>query len=149
MNRIVTSVRHRLRHDSERGAVSVYVVIIAAVLMLLAGLCIDGGRVLNTRATLADTAEQAARAGAQRVQVGELRRSGAVVFDAREARAAANAYLSSAGGTGAAGSDVTTTGNTVTVTMEKDVPTFMLSLVGLSTVHITVSGSAEAETGSN
>ena len=75
--------------------------------------------------------------------------TGAVVFDAREARAAANAYLSSAGGTGAAGSDVTTTGNTVTVTMEEDVPTFMLSLVGLSTVHIAVSGSAEAETGSN
>ena len=51
MNRIVTSVRHRLRHDSERGAVSVYVVIIAAVLMLMAGLCIEGGRVLNARAT--------------------------------------------------------------------------------------------------
>ena len=44
---------------------------------------------------------------------------------------------------------MTTTGNTVTVTMEEDVPTVMLSLVGLSTVHITVSGSAEAETGSN
>ena len=138
----------RHRHD-EAGSTSVFAICVAAVLMLLAGLCIDGGRVLNTRATLADTAEQAARAGAQRVQVGELRRSGAVVFDAREARAAATAYLSSAGGTGAAGSDVTTTGNTVTVTMEKDVPTFMLSLVGLSTVHITVSGSAEAETGSN
>ena len=138
----------RLRRE-ETGSTSVFAICVAAVLMLLAGLCIDGGRVLNTRATLADTAEQAARAGAQRVQVGELRRSGAVVFDAREARAAANAYLSSAGGTGAAGSDVTTTGNTVTVTMEKDVPTFMLSLVGLSTVHITVSGSAEAETGSN
>ena len=138
----------RHRHD-EAGSTSVFAICVAAVLMLLAGLCIDGGRVLNTRATLADTAEQAARAGAQRVQVGELRRSGAVVFDAREARAAANTYLASAGGTGAAGSDVTTTGNTVTVTMEKDVPTFMLSLVGLSTVHITVSGSAEAETGSN
>lgn len=138
----------RHRHD-EAGSTSVFAICVAAVLMLLAGLCIDGGRVLNTRATLADTAEQASRAGAQRVQVGELRRSGAVVFDAREARAAANAYLSSAGGTGAAGSDVTTTGNTVTVTMEEDVPTFMLSLVGLSTVHIAVSGSAEAETGSN
>ena len=138
----------RHRHD-EAGSTSVFAICVAAVLMLLAGLCIDGGRVLNTRATLADTAEQAARAGAQRVQVGELRRSGAVVFDAREARAAANTYLSSAGGTGAAGSDVTTTGNTVTVTMEKDVPTFMLSLVGLSTVHITVTGSAEAESGIN
>ena len=138
----------RHRHD-EAGSTSVFAICVAAVLMPLAGLCIAGGRVPHPRPTPADPAEQAARAGAQRVQVGELRRSGAVVFDAREARAAANAYLSSAGGTGAAGSDVTTTGNTVTVTMEKDVPTFMLSLVGLSTVHITVSGSAEAETGSN
>ena len=44
---------------------------------------------------------------------------------------------------------MTTTGDTVTVTAEEDVPTFMLSLVGMSTVHITVTGSAEAESGIN
>ena len=46
----------RHRHD-EAGSTSVFAICVAAVLMLLAGLCIDGGRVLNTRATLADTAE--------------------------------------------------------------------------------------------
>ena len=42
---------------------------------------------------------------------------------------------------------MTTAGNTVTVTAETDAPTFMLSLVGVSTVHITVVGSAQAESG--
>ena len=79
MNRIVSSARRRFRHESERGAVSVYAVIIAAVLMLLAGLCIEGGRVLNARATLADQAEQAARAGAQHLSTDDVR-GGATVW---------------------------------------------------------------------
>ena len=89
MNRIVTSVRHRLRHDSERGAVSVYVVIIAAVLMLMAGLCIEGGRVLNARATLADQAEQAARAGAQHLSTDDVRGGASVSVDSAAATSAA------------------------------------------------------------
>ena len=40
----------RHRHD-EAGSTSVFAICVAAVLMLLACLCIDGGRVLNTRAT--------------------------------------------------------------------------------------------------
>ena len=64
-------------------------------------------------------------------------------------RAAATTYLASTGSAGAASASVTTTGDTVTVTAEEDVPTFMLSLVGMSTVHITVTGSAEAESGIN
>ena len=131
----------RLRRE-ETGSTSVFAICVAAVLMLLAGLCVDGGRVLNARATLTDTAEQAARAGAQKVQLGGLRQSGA-------ARAAATTYLASTGSAGAASASVTTTGDTVTVTAEEDVPTFMLSLVGMSTVHITVTGSAEAESGIN
>ena len=101
--------------------------------MLLAGLCIDGGRVLNARTTLTDEAEQAARAGAQEVQIGGIRRTNEVVLDPAAARAAS--------------ATVTTAGNTVTVTAETDAPTFMLSLVGVSTVHITVVGSAQAESG--
>lgn len=138
----------RLRRE-ETGSTSVFAICVAAVLMLLAGLCVDGGRVLNARATLTDTAEQAARAGAQKVQLGGLRQSGAVTLDPTAARAAATTYLASAGSAGAASASVTTTGDTVTVTAEEDVPTFMLSLVGMSTVHITVTGSAEAESGIN
>ena len=95
---------------------------VVSVLMLLAGLCIDGGRVLNARTTLTDGAEQAARA-------------------------AAREYLGAVGDADAASATVTTAGNTVTVTAETDAPTFMLSLVGVSTVHITVVGSAQAESG--
>ena len=136
----------RLRRE-ETGSTSVFAICVAAVLMLLAGLCVDGGRVLNARATLTDTAEQAARAGAQKVQLGGLRQSGAVTLDPAAARAAATTYLASTGSAGAASASVTTTGDTVTVTAEEDVPTFMLSLVGMPTVHITVTGSAEAESG--
>ena len=138
----------RLRRE-ETGSTSVFAICVAAVLMLLAGLCVDGGRVLNARATLTDTAEQAARAGAQKVQLGGLRQSGAVTLDPAAARAAATTSLASTGSAGAASASVTTTGDTVTVTAEEDVPTFMLSLVGMSTVHITVTGSAEAESGIN
>ena len=138
----------RLRRE-ETGSTSVFAICVAAVLMLLAGLCVDGGRVLNARATLTDTAEQAARAGAQKVQLGGLRQSGAGTLDPAAARAAATTYLASTGSAGAASASVTTTGDTVTVTAEEDVPTFMLSLVGMSTVHITVTGSAEAESGIN
>jgi len=138
----------RLRRE-ETGSTSVFAICVAAVLMLLAGLCVDGGRVLNARATLTDTAEQAARAGAQKVQLSGLRQSGAVTLDPAAARAAATTYLASTGSAGAASASVTTTGDTVTVTAEEDVPTFMLSLVGMSTVHITVTGSAEAESGIN
>ena len=71
-----TTIFKRLREHPERGSLSVYVVIIAAVLMLVAGLCIEGGRVLNARATMADQAEQAARAGVQRLSMAKLRDSG-------------------------------------------------------------------------
>ena len=89
MNRIVSSARRRFRHESERGAVSVYAVIIAAVLMLLAGLCIEGGRVLNARATLADQAEQAARAGAQHLSTDDVRGGATVSVDRSAATSAA------------------------------------------------------------
>ena len=65
----------------------------------------------------------------------------------RSRSAAAREYLGAVGDADAASATVTTAGNTVTVTAETDAPTFMLSLVGVSTVHITVVGSAQAESG--
>lgn len=138
--------RSRIR-ARQVGSTSVFAVCVVSVLMLLAGLCIDGGRVLNARTTLTDEAEQAARAGAQEVQIGGIRRTNEVVLDPAAARAAAREYLAAAGDADAASATVTTAGNTVTVTAETDAPTFMLSLVGVSTVHITVVGSAQAESG--
>ena len=133
MNRIVTSVRHRLRHDSERGAVSVYVVIIAAVLMLMAGLCIEGGRVLN------------ARAGAQHLSTDDVRGGATVSVDSAAATSAARTYLAQGGLAQSSTVDVTSRG--VAVTVERDVPTTMLRLVGVTSVHVTVTGEARNAVG--
>ncbi|RAX20651.1 MULTISPECIES: TadE/TadG family type IV pilus assembly protein [Actinomyces] len=132
----------------ERGSTSVFAVIVVAVLMALAGLCIDGGRVLNARATLADTAEQAARAGAQQVSAGSLRGAGGIGLDSAGARSAAASYLN-ATGIGADRFSVVTTGQDVVVTLEDDVSTTMLRFVGVSTVHVSVSGDAHAAVGIN
>lgn len=132
----------------ERGSTSVFAVIVVAVLMALAGLCIDGGRVLNARATLTDTAEQAARDGAQQVSAGSLRGAAGIVLDSAEARAAASGYLR-ATGISADRFTVAATGQDVVVTLEEDVPTTVLRLVGVSTVHVSVAGNAHAAAGIN
>ena len=115
--------------------------------MLLAGLCIDGGRVLNAWATLADVCEQVVRAGAQEVLTEGLRGSLDVVLDPGAARTAARAYLASTTDMDLRGVSVTTSGNTVTVTAHEQVPTLMLSILGMRSMTVTVSGTAEAESG--
>ncbi|CAM3067361.1 TadE/TadG family type IV pilus assembly protein [Actinomyces slackii] len=138
------SPRHAGR-GGERGSVSVFTVIIAATLMLVAGLCIEGGRVLNARATMTDHAEQAARAGAQNLADSGLRGTAAITLDAPAASASARAYLDGVGHTG--DSRVTVSSQTVSVTVEDEVPTTMLRLVGMSSVHVTATGKARAAVG--
>lgn len=131
--------------DRQAGSVSVFAIIIAAVLLLVAGLCVEGGRVLNARATLADQAEQAARAGAQQLSEGGVRGGGTIFLDAPAARNAVRSYLIAAGAPGA--SEVAVTPQTVSVTVERDVPTTMLRLVGLTSVHVEVTGEARTAVG--
>ncbi|WP_136193861.1 TadE/TadG family type IV pilus assembly protein [Actinomyces procaprae] len=132
----------------ERGSTSVFAVIVAAVLMALAGLCVDGGKVLNARATLTDTAEQAARAGAQEISAGSMRGTAGVSLDATAARTAAGRHLT-ASGISVDSFTVATTGQEVVVTLEEDVPTTMLRIVGVDTVHVSAIGTAHAALGIN
>lgn len=142
-------LRNRVRvlraRGRETGSVSVFAIIIAAVLMLVAGLCIEGGRVLNTRATMADEAEQAARAGAQQLAEGGVRDGGAVVLDSGAATSAARSYLAASGESG--GSQVEVTAQLVSVTVERDVPTTLLRLIGVSSIHVEVTGEARTAVG--
>ncbi|MEX0428590.1 TadE/TadG family type IV pilus assembly protein [Nocardioides sp. DS6] len=62
----------RLRTD-ERGSISPFVIIVSLVILLLAGLVIDGGRQLNAHGRAIAYAEEAARAGAQEVDVTDPR----------------------------------------------------------------------------
>lgn len=62
----------------ERGSMAVFTVIFSVVVFLLAGLLVDGGAAINARLRAADVAEQAARAGADRIDVDHLRATGGV-----------------------------------------------------------------------
>ena len=140
MSRIL--IARDLRQHSERGSVSVYVVIIASALMLMAGLCVEGGRVLNTRATMA---EQAARVGVQQLSMEKLRSSGVASTDPSAATSAARSYLARTGD--AQTSTVKASSDRVSVTVERDVPTTMLRLVGIPSIHVSVTGEARNDFG--
>ena len=138
-------IAKELRQHPERGSVSVYVVIIAASLMLMAGLCVEGGRVLNARSTMADQAEQAARVGVQQLSMDKLRGSGVAATDPSAASSAARSYLARTGD--AQTSTVKASSDRVSVTVERDVPTTMLRLVGIPSIHVSVTGEARNDFG--
>ena len=137
MAAVVGGLRRRwrlVRQTPDRGsAIVAYMLVMVVVLFAFAGLVLDGGAALTARGQAADTAQQAARAGADALDSGSLR-SGALQADPLAAAAAARAVLSAAGLDG----QVEVAGSQVTVTAHVSRPTAILSMVGVSEV----SGSA-------
>lgn len=126
------------RSVGEDGQVTAFVVVFALTLLVVAGLVLDGGLLLTAKRQAADTAEQAARAGAQAVDLGALRDSGAHRLEPVGAIAAAKTYLQQVQVDGT----VTATTERVTVTVTHTQQLRLLSLVGLN--HATVTGSGTA-----
>ena len=79
-----------MREASDRGSVSLWVVIFAFTTLALLVLVVDGGQAMNAKSRAADIAEQAARAAADDVNVGDLR-AGTVATRRRRVRPAARA----------------------------------------------------------
>lgn len=128
----------QVRRTPDRGsAIAAYMIVMAVVLFAFAGLVLDGGAALTARGQAADAAQQAARAGADSLDVGSLR-SGALRADPAAAVAAAQAVLSVAGVDG----QVDVTGSQVTVTTHVTRPTAILSMVGIGKVSGTATYSA-------
>ncbi|MER7543674.1 pilus assembly protein TadG-related protein [Actinomadura sp.] len=73
----------------DRGTIAMYTVLFTPVVLLLAGLLVDGGLAIHARQRAADMAEQAARAGANQIDTDALRETGEPVLDPGRARAAA------------------------------------------------------------
>lgn len=61
------------RRRDDRGSIAPFVVIVALAILLLAGLVIDGGRQLNDHGRAVAYAEEAARSGAQEIDVADPR----------------------------------------------------------------------------
>lgn len=127
----------RLQTREERGAATVVVVFLAVSLLAGAGLVIDGGYALAGRRRAMNQAEQTARVASDKLSEAGLR-SGATLVDSGQARAAAQAYLTTVGARGT----VTITGGRVTVTVRDDYRPAILSMVGVGSIDVAATATA-------
>lgn len=114
-----------------------FVVFLAVALLTAGGLVIDGGYALAARRASMTQAEQAARVASDTLNETDLRSGENVVADA-QARAAAMAYLSSAGATGT----VTIGVGEVTVRVSDDYRPAILSMVGIGSLDVGATATA-------
>jgi Flp pilus assembly protein TadG len=122
--------------------VTAFAVILTTALLACAGLVLDGGLALTARVRAVGLAQEAARAGAQELDLTAYRATGTVALRPDAAADTARAYLTAAGN----GGQVTVTGTRVTVTVQIDQPTQLLALVGVRSLHVTGHATAAART---
>ncbi|MFJ9174931.1 pilus assembly protein TadG-related protein [Streptomyces sp. NPDC102360] len=127
----------------DRGQVTAFVVGILAALWLFAGIVVDGGLALAGKSQAMDVAQEAARTGAQQLDVGRLRRThGAEVRLLHgEAAHAARSHVAATGDSGTAAVHQ----DAVTVQVTHRQPTQILSLIGIDTLTVHASATAHAE----
>jgi Flp pilus assembly protein TadG len=133
---------HRLREDQD-GRVTAFVVIIVTAILLFAGLVLDGGLALAAKVRALGEAQEAARAGAQEIDLAAYRADGTLRLAPQQASAAARNYLAAAGHTGT----VSVAGNTVNVTVTVSQSTQLLGLVGIGSITVTGAGQAQPQRG--
>lgn len=125
----------------QHGRVSAFVVVLATGCLLFAGLVLDGGLALAAKTRAIGQAQEAARAGAQELDLTTYRATSVFRLDPTHAQAAAQHYLTTVHATGT----VTVTGNTVAVTVTTRTPTQLLGLIGIREITVTGAGRAEPQ----
>jgi hypothetical protein len=81
----------------DRGFVTAFVVIFAVALVFVAGLVLDGGRMLSEHRRAGNLADSAARAGAQAISEDLVRTGATEILDTDAAEVAACDFLASTG----------------------------------------------------
>lgn len=128
------------RRERERGSVSLFVVVFFAALLAAVGLVVDGGAKLRAARQASAVAEEAARAGAGRVDRDRAyARGGRFTVDSTTALTAARAHLATSGGSGTA---AITGGQQIRVTVTISKPTVLLAAFGVGEVSATKTATA-------
>lgn len=132
---------NRRARSGEQGSITLLAVILFLALLAAAGLVVDGGAKIRAARQASAVAEEAARAGAGRVNRDQAyAHGGSFVIDRTSAVAAARTYLNSSGVTGS----VAMTGTRrIRVTVTVDKPTVLLSLIGVGHLHVTKAATAD------
>jgi Flp pilus assembly protein TadG len=142
----------------DEGAAAVLVLVLTPALFALGGLVLDGGRHLSARQQAADLAEQAARAGADHLDVSALRTAGQAAsvdtgsssrLDGPAAKAAACRFVTTTDPAAVCTATVSDTpdGQRLTVRVRTTTSTVLLGLIGVNQLHTDATGSALAVTG--
>ena len=134
--RYAAGLRARLRED--RGSGTAWAIGVVIVVALLSGAVLDGGNAMAARVAALDVAQQAARAGANQLDLAALRNEGVVRLNPAAAQAAAEQFLRSAGVAGTA----TATPAQVSVTVTHAQPTLLLDAIGVSSISMTATATA-------
>ncbi|HEU5159374.1 MAG TPA: pilus assembly protein TadG-related protein [Streptosporangiaceae bacterium] len=138
--------RLALRPADERGAISAMIVTLIVMLFMLAGLVVDGGFAINARQRIFDDAEQAARVGANQIDLDTLYSTGEVVLLTDRAAAEARAYMT-ARGYDAGQVDVRVGPGQVYVHAEDTVGTSLLQLIFIDDFDIAGEATARPAVG--
>ena len=133
----------RAGERSDGGQITVFVVVMTAALILVAGLVLDGGLTLAARERALGEAQQAARAGAQAINLATYRQNGSLTLSPAQAAADARRYLAATGYQGT----VQVTGNVVTVTVTVTQQMQILDAAGLKAITVHATASAIPERG--
>ncbi len=129
------------RLGADRGSVSLLFVIVAAGLLAMAGLVIDGGGKARAAAEADDTARAAARAGVQAIDPAAVLAGATPAADPARAAAAARSYLAAAGVSGTV--SIAPGGRQLTVTTTGTYTPVLLSAAGVGPMQ--VAGTATAD----
>ncbi|AVT33314.1 hypothetical protein C6361_32080 [Plantactinospora sp. BC1] len=134
---------HRLGPDS--GRVSLFLAVALIGVLAIIGLAYDGAGQLRTMQRADNLAAEAARAGGQAIDLGQLLLDGTTLLDQPAARTAVGNYLASVDGVERWEVDFAVAGDnsTLTVNLELDYDTVFLDLFGFAD-NITVPGTATA-----
>lgn len=132
--------RRARRLSDDRGSAAGWAIGTMAVGLLLAGLLFDGAAAMTAKAQAWTVAQQAARRGADQLDLATLRATGEVLIDPTAAEDAAADWLAQAGISGS----VAATAEQVTVTVTVTEATVLLSAVGVDEYTLSATATAEA-----
>ena len=118
----------------EDGSVTLFVLIAALALFLIAGLVVDGGGKIRAAQRARAVAEEAARAGGQAVVSSSAIRGKCLAADPRRAAAAAQSYLAKRGVSGSV--QVVDSGRTLVVDVTTQHRPVFLAVVGVSSMPV-------------
>jgi Flp pilus assembly protein TadG len=133
------SVFARQRLGDERGAVLVAGLLLAFALLIVIGAAVDVGRAFIERRVLVSLADEAALSGSQALDL-EALHAGQLALDPDAAHAAALGVLASEPELEAR---ATASSGSVSVAVEREIPTLLLRMVGLPSLKVKAQATAE------